>query len=477
VVAVHEADDGSLWFATRGGLSRLESGRFHTYTIQEGLPVNQISGILEDGNGNFWFSCSQGLVRVRKTGFNDLDEGKITRVTCHTYGVGDGLRSSAFAAGYQPNACKTADGKLLFTSLKGLVLISPDQLFSNELIPPVRIEKVLIDKRPADTGDHAVIPPGEGEVEIHYSAMSYLAPEKVQFKYQLEGFDREWVDADTRRFAYYAGLPPGEYKFRVIACNNDGLWNETGDAFAFYLKPHYYQTIWFYALCAALALFAAHRFYLIRINRMKAEFAAVTMERNRIAREIHDTMAQGFAGISVQLEAGKQMLFDSPLLAEKHLDEANNLARGCLQEVRRYVWNLRHRDQGKGDLAAKLSDLAKTIGGGTSFHFKVSGTPRRLSEPTESILLRIGQEAILNAVKHARAGKIEVELLFEKRHVRLRIQDDGCGFHLDQEEVKDDGHFGMLGMRERAIQLGGCLTVNSAPGLGTDIEVKVPLRA
>lgn len=477
VVAVHEADDGSLWFATRGGLSRLRSGRFHTYTIQEGLPVNQISGILEDGNGNFWFSCSQGLVRVRKTDFNDLDGGKITRVTCHTYGVGDGLRSSAFAAGYQPNVCRTTDGKLLFTSLKGLVIISPDRLFSNALIPPVRIEKVLINKRPVDTGDHAVIPPGEGEVEVHYTALSYLAPEKVQFKYQLEGLDREWVDASTRRFAYYAGLPPGEYKFRVIACNNDGIWNEAGDAFTFYLKPHYYQTIWFYALCAALALFAAHRFYLIRIKRMKAEFAAVSMERNRIAREIHDTMAQGFAGISVQLEAGKQMLFDSPRLAEEHLDEANNLARGCLQEVRRYVWNLRHRDQGKGDLAARLSDLAKTIGGEASFDFKISGTPRQLSEPTESILLRIGQEAILNAVKHARAGKIEVELLFEKRHVRLRIQDDGCGFDLGREEVKDDGHFGMLGMRERAIQLGGCLTVNSAPGLGTDIEVKVPLRA
>ncbi|HYK89877.1 MAG TPA: two-component regulator propeller domain-containing protein [Acidobacteriota bacterium] len=477
VVAIHQADDDSLWFATRGGLSRLKRGRFRTYTIQEGLPVNQISGILEDGNGNFWFSCSQGLVRVRKTDFKDLDEGKITRIACHTYGVGEGLRSSAFVAGYQPNACRTTDGRLLFASLKGLVVISTEQLFSNALVPPVRIEKVLIDKKPADTGHHVVIPPGDGEVEIHYSALSYLAPEKVQFKYQLEGFDREWVDAGTRRFAYYAGLQAGEYKFRVIACNNDGVWNEAGDVFAFHLRPHYYQTIWFYILCAALALLAAYRFYLIRINRIKAEFAAVTMERNRIAREIHDTMAQGFAGISVQLEAGKQMLFNSPRLAEEHLDEANNLARGCLQEVRRYVWNLRHRDQGKGELAARLSELAKTIGAETSFQFKTTGTPRRLSEPTENILLRIGQEAIVNAVKHARAGRIEVELLFERRHVKLRIQDDGCGFDPDREEVRDDGHFGMLGMRERATQLGGCLTVNTAPGLGTDIEVKVPLRA
>jgi signal transduction histidine kinase/ligand-binding sensor domain-containing protein len=477
VVAIHQSDDGSLWFATRAGLSRLKRGRFFTYTIQQGLPVNQISGILEDRTGSFWFSCSRGLVKVRKSEFDDLDEGKITRIACQVYGVGDGLRSSAFVAGYQPNAYRTSDGKLLFASLKGLVVINPERLFSNALVPPVRVERVLIDKKPVNTGRHAVIAPGDGEVEIHYSALSYLAPEKVQFKYQLEGFDREWVDAGTRRFAYYAGLPPGEYRFRVIACNNDGVWNEAGDAFAFDLKPHYYQTVWFYALCAALAGFAAYRFYLIRINRMKAEFAAVSMERNRIAREIHDTMAQGFAGISVQLEAGKQMLQDSPQLAEEHLDEANNLARGCLQEVRRYVWNLRHRDQGKGDLAARLSNLAKTIAGERSFHFKISGTPRPLSEPTESILLRIGQEAMVNAVTHAHATRIEVELLFEKRHVRLRIQDDGRGFDPDQEAVKDDGHLGMIGMRERASQLGGCLTVNTAPGLGTDIEVRVPLRA
>lgn len=475
VVAVHQSEDGSLWFATRGGLTRLKDGRFRTYTIQEGLPVNQISGMLEDGSGSFWFSCSQGLFRVKATDFDDLDGGKSTRIACHTYGVADGLRSSAFAAGYQPNAWKTKDGKLLFTSLKGLIVIKPEELHANALIPPVHIGKVLINKKAADTDRHEVIPPGDGEVEIHYSALSYLAPEKMQFRYQLEGFDREWVDAGTRRFAYYAGLPPGQYRFRVIACNNDGVWNEAGDSFSFYLRPHYYQTVWFYALCAALALLAAYLFYLNRINRMKAEFAAVTAERNRIAREIHDTLAQGFAGISVQLEAGKQMLFDSPQLAEEHLDQANDLARGCLEEVRRYVWNLRHRDQGKGNLAARLSDLAKAIAGGTPFHFKISGAPRPLSEPAESILLRIGQEAIVNAVKHAGAGKIDVELIFESRHVKLRIQDDGCGFDLHQAEIKDNGHFGILGMRERASQLGGSLQVNSAPGKGTDIEAKIPL--
>jgi signal transduction histidine kinase/ligand-binding sensor domain-containing protein len=474
VVAVHEAEDGSLWFATRGGLSRLKGGRFQTYTIREGLPVNQISGILEDGRGNFWFSCSQGLFKVRESDFDDIDRGRTGRVTSHIYGVGEGLRSSAFAAGFQPNAWKTTDGMLLFTSLKGLVALDPGRTSFNALVPPVLIEKVLINTKPAETSRDAEIPPGEGEVEIHYTALSYLAPEKMQFRYRLDGFDNQWVDAGTRRFAHYASLPHGKYTFRVIACNNDGIWNQAGASFTFSLKPHYYQTPWFYALCAALAVLAGHWFYRIRVNRMKAEFAAVTAERNRIAREIHDTLAQGFAGISVQLEAGKQMLFESPSLVEEHLDQANILARGCLEEVRRYVWNLRHRDQGKGDVAARLSDLGRTIAGGTPIHLKTSGTPRQLSEATESILLRIGQEAILNAVRHARAGKIEVELAFESGLVRLRIQDDGCGF--EQEKVGDNGHFGILGMRERANQLGGRLVVSSAPGRGTQIEVSVPLQ-
>ena len=474
VVADHEAEDGSLWFATRGGLSRFKNGRFRTYTIQDGLPVNQISGILEDRKGNFWFSCSQGLFKVKKSEFDDIDLGKIGRVTCHLYGVGDGLRSSAFAAGYQPNAWKTTDGALLFTSLKGLVAVDPERTSFNGLIPPVSIEKVLINTKPAETDRDAVIPPGEGEVEIHYTALSYLAPEKMQFKYRLDGFDNEWVDAGTRRFAHYASLPHGKYTFRVIACNNDGIWNEAGASYTFSLEPHYYQTAWFFVLCAALAVLAGYGFYRIRVNRMKAEFAAVTAERNRIAREIHDTLAQGFAGISVQLEAGKQMLFDSPRLVEGHLDQANELARGCLEEVRRYVWNLRHRDEGKGDVAARLLDLARTIAGGTPLNLKTSGTPRQLSEATESILLRIGQEAILNAVRHAHAGRIEVELAFESGGVRLSVRDDGCGF--DQEKVGDNGHFGIIGMRERANQLGGSFAVNSAPGRGTKVEVMLPLQ-
>ena len=270
VVAVYEDDSGVLWFATRGGLSRFKAGHFSNYTIQDGLPTNQISGILEDQKGNLWFSCSQGISRVSLAELNAFAEGGIRRLTSYTYGVRDGIRSMTSVAGYQPNSWRTTDGRLLFGSLKGLTVVDPGRLSSNTLIPPVYLEKLLINKKPHNPGGEVVIPPGEGEVEIHYTALSYLAPEKVRFKYRLEGFDNDWVAAGTRRFAYYASLSPGRYRFRVIACNNDGIWNESGASFAFYLKPHFYQTGWFYLLCVlAIALVAGGAFRL-RIRQLEA---------------------------------------------------------------------------------------------------------------------------------------------------------------------------------------------------------------
>jgi signal transduction histidine kinase len=303
-----------------------------------------------------------------------------------------------------------------------------------------------------------------------------VAPQKVRFRYRLEEYDSEWINAGSRRTAYYSNVPPGKYRFRVIAANNDGVWNEKGAGISIDLHPHFYQTYWFYALCAISILFATHRIYLIRINRVKDEFAAVLEERNRIAREIHDTLAQGFAGISVQLEAGKQMLFEFPKLAEEHLDHANVLARSCLEEVRQYVWNLRHQELGKEGLAVRLSGLAQKITGGVPFHVKISGAVRQLPEHIENSLLRIGQEAIVNAVKHAKAGRIEIELIYEPSQVQLCIQDDGCGFDLHMQQSPNHGGFGLLGMTERATHAGGHLAISSSPGKGTNIEVRVPLQ-
>jgi len=248
VASVYEDDDGVLWFSTRTGLSRYAAGVFTTFRTRDGLFADNISNVLDNGAGAYWCGSDNGLFTVPKADFRDFAAGRIHGLHAQGFGLRDGLLSLAFGAGVQPNAWRTTDGRLLFCSLKGLVAVAVGRTTPNAVVPPVHIESVLIDKHRQAPGLAITVPPGTREVEIHYTALSLIAPEKVRFKYQLEGFDNDWVEAGTRRFAYYANLPAGSYRFHVIACNNDGLWNEAGDAFAFTLTPHFYQRGWFYAL-------------------------------------------------------------------------------------------------------------------------------------------------------------------------------------------------------------------------------------
>ena len=288
VGTIHEDATGALWFASRGGLSRLKDGRFYTYRTGDGLFTNTVTGMLEDGRGNFWFSCSQGIFWVSEADFRDLADGKIPQLRSHVYGISDGMRSTAFAGGNQPGVFRTGDGRLLFCSLLGLVIVDPGKLFSNTLVPPVYVETVLINQQTVSPAQPAEIAPGVGAVEIHYTALSFLVPAKVRFKYQLVGFDQDWVDAGTRRFAYYASLPPGGYTFRVIACNNDGVWNQTGASFDFRLRPHFYQTGWFYLLCLVGTVGLLGAVYELRVIGLKAR-----------EKELQSRVAEAVANVKV----------------------------------------------------------------------------------------------------------------------------------------------------------------------------------
>jgi len=284
VVTLYEARDGSLWLCTRGGLSRYANGKFFTFRAQDGLPVNFVTAIIEDDQGNFWFSCDQGIFRVKKTDFDEFAAGRIPRLAPVLYGPADGLLSTGFLAGQQSVSFRAADGRLLFPSLKGLVVVDPVHLTSNTVIPPVLIEDVTINKRPVRLGPAIEIAPGEGEVEIHYTALSFVAPAKMQFRYKLEGFDQEWVDAGTRRFAYYANLPPGRYTFQVIASNNDGVWNRTGAVVAFRLQPHFHETAWFWGVLAIILGLGILGIYRVRT-------AALRRSNERLERRVAERTA------------------------------------------------------------------------------------------------------------------------------------------------------------------------------------------
>ena len=248
---IYQDTDGVMWIGTGGGgLNRLKDGRFTAYTTQNGLFDDTIYTILEDQQGNFWMSGNKGIQRVNKRDLNDFAEGKISSIAGTSYGIADGMKTNECNGGVQNAGYKTKDGRLWFPTMKGITMIDPNNIKLNAIMPPVVIEQVIINKAAADITRSMTLSAGSSNFEFQYTGLSLTAPDKVKFKYKLEGFDKEWIDVGTRRVAYYTNLSPGDYHFRVMASNNDGLWNETGAAVNFHLQPYFYQTYWFYALLA-----------------------------------------------------------------------------------------------------------------------------------------------------------------------------------------------------------------------------------
>ena len=478
VISLHEDADGALWIGTSGGgLDRLRQGKFTAYTTRNGLPDDVVYGILEDRGNSLWLSSNRGIFRLDKKELNDFANGTIRSVTPVLYGPADGMITRECSGGGHPAGWRSADGKLWFSTIKGVAMIDPEKIKLNDQPPPVAIEEIRIDDESITPSQTIELGPGKSRLDFYYTALSFVAPEKVRFKYKLEGFDKDWVDGGTRRVAYYTNLRPGRYKFRVIAANNDGLWSPAGAAFDLYLKPHFYQTFWFYALCVLVLAGIVWQLYRFRLRRIESQFAAVLQERNRIAREIHDNLAQEMLGISVQLEVVARMMPASAESARSHLDRVRMLVRHGIAEARRYVWDLRSQALDKNDLPSALSDTARRLTTETEVQAKVevSGTFRPLSPLIEGNLLRIGQEAINNAVRHAQARNILINLKFDARRVQLSVQDDGRGFNYERSMNGDGKHFGLIGMQERAERIRGTLKIDSRADAGTKVLVDVPI--
>ena len=455
----------------------MKDGRFTSYTRKEGLFDEVIFQILEDDGQNLWMSCNKGIFRVNKRDFDAVDSGRARSVDSVSYGTADGMKSRECDGGFQPAGWKTMDGNLWFPTTRGVVTIAPKRIRINELLPPVIIEQFLADGFPVDQAAAAKLSPGTEKFEFHFTGLSLIAPEKVRFKYKLDGYDKDWVDGAGRRDASYTHLPAGNYTFRVMACNNDGVWNEAGASFSFYLKPFFYRTIWFYGLLLMLAGLAALAIYRYRVRQIRRQFAAILGERSRLAREIHDMLSQGFVAIDLQLDAASGKLAHSPESARGHLDLAHKLIRNSLAEARRSVWDLRPQALEAGDLVAALRQIATETASGTdiSVDFQIEGASKRLPPDLEHNFLRVAQEAMTNAIKHAAPRNITLELRFQNGLVALSVRDDGRGFDATRPFSASNGHFGLVGMRERAEQLGASLAVTSRLGHGTSVEITAQL--
>ena len=478
VTVLHEDREGDIWIGTQGGgLHRLRSGKVVHLPGKLDLPTT-IYAILEDATDHLWLASKTGIYRVSRTQLNRYADGRATSVDSAWYGAADGLLINECTGGGHPAAWKTHTGQLWFSTLKGASVFDSRRANLNRLPPPVVIESATVDGRVLNPSRSLDLSPDASRLVFEYAGLSFAAPSKVRFKYKLEGFDHDWVDAGTQRAAYYTNIPPGHYRFHVIARNSDGFWNDTGALLPVSLRPHYYQTYWFYVLVAFALALLGYGVYRLRVNQVQSEFNAVLAERNRIAREIHDTLAQGFVAVSVQLEVVSRLLSVSSDAAVEQLERARELVHDGLEEARRSIWELRSQASSNDDFAARLSKTAARIIGSTPLKWtlQVNGTYRPLPPKTEDELLRIAGEAITNVVRHADAANMEVNLKFDPKKFRMTIIDDGRGFEGQPASVGSGGHFGLKGMRERAESIGAKLTVDSKPQQGTTVAVEAAIN-
>jgi ligand-binding sensor domain-containing protein/signal transduction histidine kinase len=511
--AILETQRGDLWIGTSGGLSRLHAGKFTNFKLQEGLARNvvtsmledgsgtlwlgtsggglsrlrdgvivpvpatnlpqAISGVLEDREGRLWISARSGIFRVAEAALNRAIEQGSTNVALAAYDTADGMRIREASNGGHPAAVRMRDGTMWFATLRGVSVADPEHLHENAVPPPVALETVLVNDVPQPVGRELVLAPGSQRVEFQFAGLSFVAPQKVEYRYWLEGFDPYWVEAGTHRAAFYTNLRPGQYVFHVAAANNDGVWSETDATIRLRVRPFFWQTWWFYTVLLLAAAGLAYLVYARRVRRVQVQYQGVMEERGRIAREIHDTLAQGIVSISLQLEVVTRLMGTSVEAARAQLDETRALVRQSLADARSSIWDL--RTEGTQELPVRLGNAVKmlTASGDPPGKLTVTGSYRAIGRGLEDELLRIGQEAVTNAVRHASSSLIEVMLAYDMKSVRLVVRDNGQGF--DASGPGPAGHFGLQGMRERAEKIRARMEVESERGKGTQVLVELPI--
>jgi signal transduction histidine kinase/ligand-binding sensor domain-containing protein len=474
--SLYEDPDGTLWIGTfGGGLVAYRDGRFQPFTEKDGLLSDNVGDITDDGE-SLWLSTTRGICRVAKLQLRDFAAGRRRHLDPLNYGIEDGLRSAQCSPSYPlgGGGHRTADGRLWFTTTRGLAVFNPGARKKPELAPSVLLVEMTVNGLPVDVA-HSPHGLTGIRVQIRYTGIHLDSPDRVQYSYRLVGVDPDWVRAGTRRVINYNSLGHGRYNFVVRAELPGGPSAER--SYAFEVLPRFYETAWFRMLCTMLLVAAGWALYRLRVRRIRYRFALVLEERARLAREIHDTLAQGFVGISSQLDAVAMCMPDETSSARRYLDLARRMARHSLTEARRSVMDLRASMLEGQNLAAALESGTRmwAAGSGVEIDLDVSGSQEALPEEMEQHLLRIAQEAVTNILKHAGATRIWIKLHREARKLYLRIRDNGRGFDQSGVFATLGGHFGLIGMRERAERLGGELSLASHPGEGTEVEVRVPL--
>jgi signal transduction histidine kinase/ligand-binding sensor domain-containing protein len=486
VSQVDAGADGSVLGSTPFGLLGWRQGVRQILTAQNGLPCDGVNSFIRDNQGGIWLSLQCGLVRISSQDFQKWWGNPGIKLPVHVFDSLDGVQPGL--APFQ-GAARSPDGKLWFANQAALQVIDPAHLPYNSLPPPVHVEELEANGNRLQPSAQLKLPALTRDLVIRYTALSYVAPQKVFFRYILEGQDKGWQDAGTRREAFYTNLGPGPYRFHVVACNNDGVWNETGAALDFSIAPAFYQTTWFKAACVLALLGCIYLAYRLRVQQLGRQLRLLMYERlaerTRIAQELHDTLLQSFQGLMLRFQGASESLLSNPSEAKEALEGALDRADQALTESRQAIQGIRTDPLADRDLEhalrAIMNDLAAdellTKGKRPTTSVVVEGKPRNVDPGVREEICKIAREAFRNAFTHGDAHDIESEIAFFNRFLRVRFRDDGIG--IDAAVLKEGvraGHWGLTGMKERAKRLRGQLNMWSKPGAGTEVELTVPAR-
>jgi signal transduction histidine kinase/ligand-binding sensor domain-containing protein len=471
--------DGELLAAGEFGLGSLRNGAAYVLGARNGLPCTDVSSFVFDARGDLWLYARCGLIRIDRSGFTRWLANPSAFLYPRVLDTADGFRP--FSPPFE-GVSRSADGRLWFNGLEALQVIDPAHLYTNSVTPPVHIESVRADFRNYAVVDRLRLPPLTRNVEIDYSALSFLAPEKVDFRYRLSGFDHEWHEVGIRRQAIYTNLGPGTYRFQVIASNNDGIWNTTGDALSFTIPPKFYQTNWFLAFLALIAMALIYTVFVVRL-RVSTKLVEGRMnerlqERDRIARELHDTLLQGFQGIVLRLQGIAKSMPESAstrLALEETMDRADQI----LIEGRTNLLQLRSRTGASPGLAEQLKatiadlQLQKFI----PCELSVQGTECALKAAVDEEVFAMTREALTNAFRHSGATAIRAELHFTNTHLSFRCSDNGTGLPVAVLNTGwAEGRWGLIGLQERAERLRARFVLSKNEPHGTVVEIVLQAR-
>jgi ligand-binding sensor domain-containing protein len=476
VMAIYQDQRHAVWISTTSGLSRFDSGRFTTLSGRNGLPGSVIPSIIEDADGAFWVgvNAGAGLVRFPRTEADRVAEDPAHQVEYTLYDFSDGLGGSIHWWS-RPGAVQGASGALWFATGSGLAVVDPRQLRSQPPSATPRVDQVLADGVARHEFGNLVFPPDTSNIQIKYSALGLSGASKFRFRYRLEGLSNDWVEAGTRRVASYSNLPPGEYRFRVSATTGGG-WTEAPMVLGFTLRTPVYQTAPFYALCALVIALFTWAYWWSRARIARRQFALVLDERTRMSREIHDTLLQDLGAIGLKLDVLASRVEPAQNRVREGLQDLRSEVSRCLREARHSICELRGPRLDAQGLVTGFEGLTRDAQTRTTaaVDVTVEGEPRRCSHEVEEQLLRIGQEALNNALQHGRAQHIQVSIHYRGNEVAVRVSDDGVGFSTDTHH-REAGHWGLINMSERAASIRARFAIDSRAGAGTMVEAVAPV--